>query len=318
MIKQLITSFSPKKEIGYLNINIPEPTGSLLWTTNADSSNVILPFQYTIKISVDSDKTNFEFLKNKGSFFAEPSLIWLELPIKKHSEHKYFKTCYPTYSQLSPEQRWTYLTWLTDITKDISVTYKFLYLYGLERQLLVGNFDLAVGELTRLYETDKTKELNFKDNIIDSLILASGMKNRPDIITKAPFLLKSVNNSSLALREQSGKDLELDDFKEMINYGYFGNKNTRNLFVRNKDIFCEELKKEIKKYKNVYQSFLGFVNLESIKEVCHSRLLNPSIPPEISYKPWPFVLADKNLKSAISSVISQAYINTKNNYTPDV
>lgn len=311
MQKHLTPTVLPKKEIKHLSINIPETTGSLVWVTDADPVNIISPFQYTIRISVSADRTDFEFLKNKGSFFAEPSLLWTHLPVKKHNEHKYFKTCYPSYSELTPEQRWTYLNWLVDITKDTSVTYKFLYLYGLERQLLVGNFDLAVGELIRLYETDKTKELNFKDSIIDSLILAIGMKNRPDIITKAPFLLNGINNSSLTLRVQAGRDLVTDDFMDMISGYYFGNKYTRKLFERNKDIFCEEIEKEIKKYKSIYQSFLGFMNLKSIKEVCHTRLLNPSIPSEISYKPWPFVLSDKNLKSAIGSVISQAYSNTK-------
>lgn len=312
MQNHLTPTVLPKKEIKHLSINIPEPTGSLVWITDADPVNIISPFQYTIRISVSAERTDFEFLKNKGCFFAEPSLLWTHLPVKKHNEHQYFKTCYPSYPELTPEQRWTYLNWLTDITKDISVTYKFLYLYGLERQLLIGNFDLAVEELIRLYETDKTKELNFKDYIIDSLILASGMKNRPNIITKAPFLLKSINNLSLTLRVQAGKDLELEDFKEIIDHQYFGNKYTKNLFERNKDIFCDELEKEIKKFKSIHRCFLCSVNLKKIKDISHEKLLNPSIPSEISYKPCPYVMADKNLKSSIGFVISQSFYNTKN------
>ena len=49
---------------------------------------------------------------------------------------------------MTPEQRYVYLTWLQDVSQDIDVGYKFLFFYGLERQLLIGNtskaFDMIV------------------------------------------------------------------------------------------------------------------------------------------------------------------------------
>ena len=48
---------------------------------------------------------------------------------------------YPSYAGLSPEQRWVYLNWLTDVSQPVYIGYVFLYYYGLERQLLSGDFN---------------------------------------------------------------------------------------------------------------------------------------------------------------------------------
>lgn len=64
---------------------------------------------------------------------------------------------WPSYSGISPEQRLTYLTWLSTGKRDtrLPIGYAFLYFYGLERRLLVDNPNLQeelqlVGEVERL------------------------------------------------------------------------------------------------------------------------------------------------------------------------
>ena len=89
---------------------------------------------------------------------AEASAINLGLPIGKpelgeHTPLNY----YPQYNYLSPDQRAAYLKWLAGGRKDVDpasreLGYIFLFLYGLERRLLVdhGQEQEVVAEIVRL------------------------------------------------------------------------------------------------------------------------------------------------------------------------
>ncbi|MBK8583492.1 MAG: TerB N-terminal domain-containing protein [Flavobacteriales bacterium] len=49
-----------------------------------------------------------------------------------------------------PEQRGKYLRWLFDVRVEIEIGYVFVYYYGLERQLIYGDFDGAFDEIQLL------------------------------------------------------------------------------------------------------------------------------------------------------------------------
>ena len=84
-------------------------------------------------------------------YFLEPSTIWTEAPI---SEGEGGRLKYsPSYLELTPEQRYEYLDWLTRKDKSGKWGYVFLYYNGLERHLLLGDLDRAVEEILKLRET---------------------------------------------------------------------------------------------------------------------------------------------------------------------
>src|SRR5476649_1894384 len=79
------------------NINIPDPTRTLLWLTDEDPAKIASPMCYTI--SVDFDKRSINSADTSYSFFSEPSLIWTKMPIEKNNELETQKMYYPVYNK---------------------------------------------------------------------------------------------------------------------------------------------------------------------------------------------------------------------------
>lgn len=82
----------------------------------------------------------------------EPSTIYVKQTVRKPKTINTVPSpdYYPSYVKLTPEQKWIYLTWLRDVSQPIHIGYVFLYYYGLERHLLIGEFDLAIDEIIYL------------------------------------------------------------------------------------------------------------------------------------------------------------------------
>ncbi len=114
---------------------IPEPTKSLLWTTDADTS--MIESATSIRVVINQSR----FQQQENGFYSEPSLIWTKLPIKPNQELIDEAMYWPSYSAFSPEARYQYLNWLRDITQPTNLSYVFLYFYGLERHLSTSPFN---------------------------------------------------------------------------------------------------------------------------------------------------------------------------------
>lgn len=99
----------------------------------------------------------------------EPSLITLSLPIEEPANindidrPKY----YPSYQSFSPEQRWIYLDWLTNIDREINIGYVFVFYYGLERHLFFGDAESAFSMILRLRKIHKHQTfLHYSSNAL--------------------------------------------------------------------------------------------------------------------------------------------------------
>lgn len=77
--------------------------------------------------------------KYKNITVQEPSAISLTFEIASCISTQELGY-YPSYSQMSSEQRYIYLQWLSDITQPIQIGYVFVLYYGLERHLLFGDY----------------------------------------------------------------------------------------------------------------------------------------------------------------------------------
>lgn len=86
----------------------------------------------------------------------EPSLIDTRLPVSPARSSAQGLPYWPSYRQMTPGQRRTYLTWMAGVRASMptEIGYAFVFFYGLERRVLVDVQDLTlvVAEVLRLRE----------------------------------------------------------------------------------------------------------------------------------------------------------------------
>jgi hypothetical protein len=164
---------------------IPSDVKQLLWFTGDKPKQSNHTGLMTIEFSFDGN--NFH-TKYNDHVHNDPSTIYFMLPIKIPSDILLVdKLGYmPSYIGLNPEQRYVYLTWLQDISKDIDVGYKFLFYYGLERRLLINmNFDESFDMVIRLRKT--TNNGSFCSYSENALLYSILFKKREDLLDKLSF-----------------------------------------------------------------------------------------------------------------------------------
>lgn len=163
--------------------NIPPEVRSLLWF--ADECN--LSATKTIQTP---------FFDIKASGFEEPSLINKTLPIGEvltpAPRLKYF----PTYEDLTPDERATYLNWLRNVDEPIEIGYVFIFYYGLERKLLHPSiFNAAAEMILRLRKHHRNESFLAYSNA--ALMTMAAITKRYDLFERA--LVGSTYLSPLAL-----------------------------------------------------------------------------------------------------------------------
>ncbi|MFJ1491208.1 TerB N-terminal domain-containing protein [Capnocytophaga canis] len=156
-----------------------------------------------IKVSLNiNEKGEIEYdteIKKK----PDPSTIWVHLPIK-YEENPPALPYFPHYIDLLPSQRYKYLNWLRNIDNPIDVGYVFLYFYGLEKHLLIGDIEKAIKQIIRLrkHHFNKSFQTYSRNSIIHSCI----MRNRLDILLeeKDLFDIEDFTNTQLLLAQNFG------------------------------------------------------------------------------------------------------------------
>lgn len=164
-------------------LNADPEIANLLWIGDGKYKNYSPPEK---RVALDAIIT-FSSYKEE-----EPSALYLSLPISKPSENALVERppYFPTYRDLSPEQRWLYWEFLADpFSKKHNVGYAFLFYYGLERHLASGNLEKAFDIILKLRETHRNP--SFQSYTSNALILTCIAKQRPDLALK---LLESGNN----------------------------------------------------------------------------------------------------------------------------
>lgn len=286
---------------------IPEPTRSLLWVTSEDVSKIRTPGQYVIEIrSTPKEKDE----KDKYNFYSEPSLIWARLPIKKNNALENGALYCPAYSTLTPEQRWQYLCWLRNVEEETNLSYVFLYYYGLERHLLLGDYDKAVDEILRLLKHHRKK--SFPDYAIAALITASAHRKRLDIIEKAPMLLDEITNEALYLRALAGKRLLAKDIMNL----FYLKKLDRNHYIikcveSHPEMFMKKLKETIEEYETQNGQILEKLNAISAPKRKGISFANTSFSHAIRTINVPNILFNKEFQSIIRKLLSRTYSKVK-------
>lgn len=112
----------------------------------------------------------------------EPSLVYTKQKICIPSDLSEVErpSYWPTYTQLTPEQKWVYLKLLSNpYDSSINIGFVFVLYYGLERHLLYGKFEEAFGVILKLRDAHSNK--SFQSYSANALILTSMLHQRGDL-----------------------------------------------------------------------------------------------------------------------------------------
>jgi len=170
-IKQIITGTKAPSQYSDLWEKIPYEIKELLWFT-AD-----LPKQSNHTGLNAIELSFFNGAKYIDHIHNDPSTIYFVLPLQIPTDISLVnKLPYmPSYFHMNPEQRYVYLTWLQDISQDIDVGYKFVFYYGLERKLIIGDFDKAFDMILRLRKnTDNNSFQAYSSNALFYSVMKKG------------------------------------------------------------------------------------------------------------------------------------------------
>ena len=186
----------------------------------------------------------------------EPSVVFTKLPIKEPEnmesvEKLHYFPCYGSrdtimpHSELTPEQRWIYLNFLTNpYIADIDIGYVFLLYYGLERHLLDGDFDRAMYAVCKLRKIHKHK--SFQTYTGNAIILASILKGKGEYAKEFFYSLNQENQSeyifshNLYLLGAYSFDIPLTA-KDIVRMAQTFEFSNRNYITKYYDIFLKNL-----------------------------------------------------------------------------
>ncbi len=131
----------------------------------------------TVSLNIDSNgHVDYTIGHNE---IHDPSTIYVHLPVSDN--YNVLPLPYwPNYIDLSPGQRYLYLNWLRNVDLPVDIGYVFLYYYGLERHLLIGNFEKAFSQIIRLRNIHKNK--SFLSHSESALIHSCIMRDRLDML----------------------------------------------------------------------------------------------------------------------------------------
>lgn len=288
------------------SLYIPEPTRSLLFLTDDDTNLIASPMSINIRFAIDSGKIDID---EKTNFYAEPSLIWTRLEIHENSDLEKNPLYFPVYAAFTPDQRFQYLKWLENIEKPTNLSYVFLYYYGLERHLLLGDFDKALGEVKRLADTQDPK---LKKYINGPLLMSIGMRNRLDTLPKLPFLFDDQDNLTLWIRHMSGDELKANDIIKLSYQVGFTNKRYIKMYP---ETFEKILDINIQNYLKNHGPILRSVDLKTLSKYEASVFLNISIPDEYRRKMIPDFLSDKEFTKTLKDLLQTTHTQIKETKT---
>jgi len=254
--------------------NIPERTSKLIYFSDESIKDI----EDNSGISV-----NVTFNSNTGSpsleyhLPNEPSTIYPKLKIRESKDYNLIKPLgyFPSYASLDPKQRYTYLKWLCDPSKKIDIDYVFIYYYGLERQLLYGNFDLAFEEILFLKQFHQHPSFNLYSN--NAIAWSCIIKKRFDKFESIQFLFETnyFENFHFYLHSYLEKDLSTKDLLK-ISHRY---SDINKRYIKSNPELFEEILNEIlniKFGKNYYP--ISLIDVSKLPMKSEILFANISLP----------------------------------------
>ncbi|HEX9008642.1 MAG TPA: hypothetical protein VF837_05265 [Patescibacteria group bacterium] len=180
-----------------------------------------------------------------------------------------------------------------------------MYFYGLERHLVIGNFDLALEETIRLV---KTQDLKFRSYIVNSLVGAIALRKRFDVIDKISFIFEEVSNTTLGIKVLTRKPLTAP---EMMKLAYRVEFKNRKYIKEQPLLFEKELEKLIKEFEEERGLIWDTIDPNLTRKSDQQFFLNLSIPDKIRSMEWPQIIDNTEFKNTVHKFLSDAHQNVK-------
>ena len=204
-----IKNNKPKESLAKEVVRIKEiHPAKLLYIEKVSKENVGSLGGYRIKIDMFGEIAS-EYIEP-----GEPSVIYKDLPVSKPPNDEIVERpqYYPSFIALDPYQRWKYLNWLNNISDTIDIGYVFLYYYGLERNLLLGDFETSYQEILFLRKFHNNSK-SFESYSYNALLFGSVYRNRFDI---AKFVMENesrngIDNIDLLFKYRFSQAITIED-----------------------------------------------------------------------------------------------------------
>jgi hypothetical protein len=174
----------------------------------------------------------------------DPSTIYFPLPIAMpmNIDNIPAPERYPKYYQLTAEQKYVYLNWLHDIDQPIPEGYRHLLLAGLQRQLLIGDFDASWEMILRLRKAVTMHDYMFVNNSENTLFTACFLFNRTDLLSKMKYLFEKGwwGDEQLLIKYYTHEPIEAHETINILNHTDTPN---RRYFTTAPEVYAEEMSK---------------------------------------------------------------------------
>ena len=212
---------------------IPADVRNVLFISDGEPKS----FGISITISVDIDAEKVTFDKQQPD---DPTTIYVRQPIMTPGDSFSVPglSYYPSYAELEPEQKWIYLDWLCDVEKPIDIGYVFIFYYGLERRLLLEDFDSAFDMIQRLrlYHHNAS----FQTYCLRGLLYGTVLRNRSDRIPDLGYAMdnETWDDEQLLICARMRRSVEHDDLARVI--AGVSTLNRRYL-KQNRDVYVQTL-----------------------------------------------------------------------------
>jgi len=234
---------------------------------------------------------------------SDPSTIYAYLPIIENYHAKELPPL-PNYIDMSPEQRFRYLNWLKNIDRPIENGYVLLYYYGLERHLLVGNFEKAFHQIIRLRKVHKNGSFLIisEQALIHSCLWHHRLDMLVDLHGKTE--ISEFSNTHLLLAHTLKKEISVQNLLAIF---YRAFKLSRKSLKENYTLL-EDCTREI---LNDTYGFEGFpikdYDISNIKTTIERRFANYTFPNDLQIVDVPDFFQYKPLMADVERIFQLAY-----------
>lgn len=290
---------------------IPEPTRSLVFVADENPSQAEIASSLSIVVTVGINGVISE-REQHTNLNAEPSMIWTKLPVHKNSNLAEKAIYYPAYTTLTPEQRYQYLMWLRDVTQPTNLSYVFLYYYGLERRMLLGDFDVAAGGVLRLLKFhDKG---TFRSYAETALLVSVIYRKRFDFLKEKDFSFQTISDELLSVRKKLGLSLTAKELMQISSRVGFRNKHYIN---KKPDEFESTLEAILVKHEDENGLLLDSIEDNELEYYEANCFANLSIPDEVRGVKVPGFLRNEKFRMITCSLLQKAHKTLKEQTTAE-
>lgn len=300
------------RSLAVKGLTIHEDLRDLVWIGDGKLKNYNRIQNNKNSIEIDGFRISISFMNQE-----EPSLIYTNQKISQPSDASKVERppYYPTYSGLTPEQRWVYLRLLSNpYDTSIDIGFVFILYYGLERHLLSGNFEDAFEIILKLRDVHTNK--SFQSYSANALVLTCMLHQRGDLVIK--FIQSLDKDHELAFSDNLflicyySFDLPLlpKDIVRMAKTFEFTNMNYIKKYP---DLFLESLRdtiiskngtEEVDLKKYLTKSEVKKVKQQEVGIFANTSIIEKSIP-------IPLLSENFKLKRELYNFLETAHENAK-------